>query len=117
MSRRGKSSPARERSPAASSTPQPSVTSSLPPPPVPSAPAAAFSSTLDPHDVANVLLQLGTTPFAVALLALAAGPISTPTDVTVVGGYRFDAAASIGARTRIVQTADRPDLPSLVIAD
>lgn len=28
-----------------------------------------------------MLLQLGTTPFAVALLALAAGPISTPTDV------------------------------------
>ena len=66
--RRGKS-PGRERPTSASSTPSSA----------PLAPAAAVVSTLDPHAVAGVLLQLGTTPFVAALLAL--GPVSVASDV------------------------------------
>lgn len=49
--------------------------------------------------------------------AVRAAVVATPTDVTVIGGYRFDPTATIGARTRVLRSADRLKLPSLVIAD
>ena len=49
--------------------------------------------------------------------AVRATVVATPTEITVVGGYRFDSDAAVGARTRVLRSADRLELPSLVIAD